>query len=56
MLIPVQTKNEQNQVNIFQYTYLLSFQKHQQAIIYRIKHTNHDTHQDFLFQMLPILF
>ena len=56
MLILVQTKNEQNQVHIFQYTYPQSFQKHQQAIMYRTEHTNHDTHQDFLFQMIPILF
>ena len=56
MLILVQTKNEQDQVHIFQYTYLKSFQIHLQAIIYRFEHIDHDTRQDFLFQILPILF
>ena len=32
------------------------FQKHLQAIMYHTEHTSHDTHQDYLFQILPILF
>ena len=56
MLISVQTKNEQDQVHIFQYTYLKSFQIHLQAIMYRFGHISHDTHQDALFRTFPILF
>ena len=55
MPIPVQTKNEQDQVHIFQYTYLQSFQTHLQAIMCHFKHISHDNHQDFLFKILPIL-
>ena len=54
MLILVQTQNIQDQVLIYHYTYLLSFQKHLQAIIYHFEHTSHDTHLNFLFRILPI--
>ena len=47
MLILLQSKNEQNQVHMFQYTYSKSFQTHLQAIMYHTEHTSHDTHHDF---------
>ena len=56
MLILVETKNEQDQVHIFQYICFYNFQMHQQVIKYRFEHTSPDTRQGFLFQILPILF
>ena len=40
----VQTRNERDQVHIFQYTCFESFQIHLQAIMYRFEHTSHDNH------------
>ena len=34
----------------------LKFSNTSQAITYYIEHTNHDIHQGFLFQILPICF
>ena len=48
MLIQVQTKNERDQVHLFQYIYLQSFQIHLQAIVYHSEHIDHDIRLAFL--------
>ena len=55
MLILVLTKNEQDQVPIFQYTPFSSFQAHLQAAMYRFQQTNYGNRQDFSFNSLNTL-
>ena len=52
----IMKENMYDQVHIFRGTYFESFQTHLQAIMYQFEHISHDIHQDFLFQILPILF
>ena len=48
MLVLELIKNERGQVHVFQYTYLLSYQIHLQAIIYYIEDIHRDNHRGFL--------
>ena len=52
MLIMVLLKSEQNQVHVFQYICLKSFQIQQPIIMYHFESTSHKNHLNFLVQSL----
>ena len=49
MTILVWKEYEQDEANIFQDTYVESFQIHQLTIMYHFEHTNYDIILNFLF-------
>ena len=52
MLIMVLLKSEQNQVHVFQYICLKSFQIQQPIIMYHFESTSHNNHLNFIVQSL----
>ena len=47
MLMEVQIKNEQDQIDIFQCIYFENSQIHLQAMMYQSEHIDHDIHLGF---------